>query len=1551
MSNRFHNKWHRHNHWSLPVSGEPDSSHDPIASREDPFRGEFHLSGQLSGINGAWAPISYLSGLKTDITYALSDIAVVVDGDIYAKNSLTATNIFTDNLQAASSHLTIVNIDYKELSGFMVSGTDDRTGCVGYADPLGGNLVYLTGVGLFSENWATIRGCVSSGSINTGTILVSAITADAISVSSISSPSSSITLNCNTLTDVDAICAATCGDLDIWGNVNIHGFLSAWNNQVYQSAWTAVDISTGPQTISITHGLSAPPLMTQVWFTSSTVPPASTETIWNLMGTLQSDQLNPVILEGNDTSVTIQFSNAQPIKIGGDNFTTGMIKVAVFTTPYFNTWSAVPNFCGQVVNLDMVSACDGPIDINGDVIMDNLSATQVVVNCGNSNQWCNTYNTVAANSASWGVSGADLSSLTGNWQSTYSSVSTNSACWQAACTEVAAHSGNWNSTYATVCTTSGDWQQNNYLNFFPKVGMMDDNLIDIQGDPAFTRGGPPWNVVFVDNNNETVLLYKSLYSPGTSAEENQYFRKRLEPTVRVDPRPIKLEGLWKLSGGGFLDNNDQINYIRFAGSNYVVIETLAAKWFLIDTQGYSDFTLWSPERVIDLTNFLSVDSLSSASPYMQAMKQPDDSWRILVSWPSPEIYSNPIFLSGTNTLAFSALPWYKQKYDLLASLSSPATANYPLSATYPLGAEAQSYRLVGLSGEAGNWPSTPTKILPNDAANIILFNPASTLQLETTASNSFTMYGSAGFVSYPASAFQLNLDVGLVGRAFNIWSNWPIFYYDIDDGTFDIFALIRNPPRDNQYKHIDTGELLTNNYGSYPSYGERYSFYLPYSMVLTGAPIAACSSISSRYDFNDQNNYNWWNLPNDTAAIVSGLLVGFQYHLNYSGDNIWHISKNEFTSTQPQPLIAYINNTGLGGIDTYFIDKTIEYPTGKINQIDSSYPPATGTPWNSTNYTEYYIADYSPMAKTLGSYVLLIDDYLVGWGAGSNSTPYPINWGFTAKFTAGSGLSGIFLNGADTLSTIDLTIDFNTLCAVNMSVGTAASTPPWVFIRLPQTICTCVVSSGGDFVPYYFATLGPGSEISAIGVTSAFGLTASPTNIILPKPDDYFPGRFKTQVVSRLSAISAAVETPTIWYDQGGGMGWGIDINNPSETVFYYNVLDEEARYNPSLSAHYGLPQVLRALSSVSGVSWDLAALSAFPLTAVYDDSTGGKVNQYSAVTAFDVARRVVAGSRGSTITTPFSSYIFECPRAYGPDAQSLRSGVVMYDLNANTYTDLNIVYNADAGYHVGHIEFRNPDYAGATPWGVGNINSFNKYFGAYLGARSQSTGTALQAIWDCSNIRSGSNSYNISSIESFFMNVTGGACPQTEAELVTYPIGAYRYQFKAAPQVGALQLYIGTNDNIFIGGYHAPIITDPLYVTLNSNSTNYIYLELVDKITSSNWAANEHKAYSTVNNYSLNLINTFARQKIAEVVTTLDEGGNDIIDSITYFNISPSYTNSVRLWNDESTAVDDLHKHNLVGGTTFTGNITTAGLVPEGTFLEIRLPNGDVRYLPLYIP
>jgi len=50
MSSRFHNKWHRHNHHTKPSNDPrfPDSGHDPIASPDAPFQGDFVVQGVLS---------------------------------------------------------------------------------------------------------------------------------------------------------------------------------------------------------------------------------------------------------------------------------------------------------------------------------------------------------------------------------------------------------------------------------------------------------------------------------------------------------------------------------------------------------------------------------------------------------------------------------------------------------------------------------------------------------------------------------------------------------------------------------------------------------------------------------------------------------------------------------------------------------------------------------------------------------------------------------------------------------------------------------------------------------------------------------------------------------------------------------------------------------------------------------------------------------------------------------------------------------------------------------------------------------------------------------------------------------------------------------------------------------------------------------------------------------------------------------------------------------------------------------------------------------------
>jgi hypothetical protein len=87
---RFHNKYHRRNHHTLPSAGYPDSGADPIASPQEPFLGDFHAVGALSAtgnltiggntlIYGNLSALGEFSVVDTIVTVT-SALSVINDG-------------------------------------------------------------------------------------------------------------------------------------------------------------------------------------------------------------------------------------------------------------------------------------------------------------------------------------------------------------------------------------------------------------------------------------------------------------------------------------------------------------------------------------------------------------------------------------------------------------------------------------------------------------------------------------------------------------------------------------------------------------------------------------------------------------------------------------------------------------------------------------------------------------------------------------------------------------------------------------------------------------------------------------------------------------------------------------------------------------------------------------------------------------------------------------------------------------------------------------------------------------------------------------------------------------------------------------------------------------------------------------------------------------------------------------------------------------------------------------------------------------------------------
>lgn len=188
MSNLLHPKFHRRNHHTYGNSANPDAGHDPIASPDSPFRGDFVLSGGLS----ASAPLSGYAGsfyssltglvVQSPRTALLTRGNVVIEGNLTVSgNTSFATgggsspgNITLPVLTSTSEAITItdyykigLNIDTRTLAY-----NNGKLGLQPSITPQNVNASYLFGNGLVSglDNTGTTR--VSANIDNTTIRLV-----------------------------------------------------------------------------------------------------------------------------------------------------------------------------------------------------------------------------------------------------------------------------------------------------------------------------------------------------------------------------------------------------------------------------------------------------------------------------------------------------------------------------------------------------------------------------------------------------------------------------------------------------------------------------------------------------------------------------------------------------------------------------------------------------------------------------------------------------------------------------------------------------------------------------------------------------------------------------------------------------------------------------------------------------------------------------------------------------------------------------------------------------------------------------------------------------------------------------------------------------------------------------------------------------------------------------------------------------------------------------------------------------------------------------------
>lgn len=146
MSNRFHSKYHRQNHHTYTNDFNPDAGHDPIASPDQPFYGDFCLYGALS----CFAPLSATAGYFYSNNTALCAIAQNKGLHINASKDINSVGAYIFS------------------SGIALSA---------YANGVGMNLYSLTnGIQLYGLNnalisYSPINGITSYGGVYAGSFL------------------------------------------------------------------------------------------------------------------------------------------------------------------------------------------------------------------------------------------------------------------------------------------------------------------------------------------------------------------------------------------------------------------------------------------------------------------------------------------------------------------------------------------------------------------------------------------------------------------------------------------------------------------------------------------------------------------------------------------------------------------------------------------------------------------------------------------------------------------------------------------------------------------------------------------------------------------------------------------------------------------------------------------------------------------------------------------------------------------------------------------------------------------------------------------------------------------------------------------------------------------------------------------------------------------------------------------------------------------------------------------------------------------------------------
>ena len=413
---------------------------------------------------------------------------------LFINNDVVMRNLTADN----------VNILHYEISGFDVAGD---LGIQQNITVSGIGLylqdVYVSGLLLTpcgdSSDWCSVFNTVLDLSSNWNSAYTQ--------VNGLSSNWSSVYTQVNNLSDhwdgnfCDEVVVmnrvSACNNtISMSANLNLNGYSISGigNNSLQFESGTRISSLTsnmGAQGLYIQAGYTGSPFITRTFSIEHPLVAGKQYVFSTYLSSLPGDVLATKELLIGGSTVGFLLSGQNDITFTTSTSITSYA-VRVTMTPF--------TFCNVVGLGTLINSKTG----YGIRVDNKVSTPFVETDCGNSTQWCNTYNTVLtsspnwnsvytsvlANSANWNSVYSTMFNNSAIWNSVYSTVSTVSADWNSVYTSVNGTSAIWNSVYSTVFTTSANWNSvytvvnntsGNWNSVYTQVNELSDSWVKSDG--------------------------------------------------------------------------------------------------------------------------------------------------------------------------------------------------------------------------------------------------------------------------------------------------------------------------------------------------------------------------------------------------------------------------------------------------------------------------------------------------------------------------------------------------------------------------------------------------------------------------------------------------------------------------------------------------------------------------------------------------------------------------------------------------------------------------------------------------------------------------------------------------------------------------------------------------------------------------------------------------------------------------------------------------------------------------------------------------------------